>query len=354
MTQTTLLSFGHGYCARHYVEMFGARFARIVGTTRPLDAAALTSPRVRGEVDRAERGRVRELHDISGRLENSPSPHPSPRLSGEREQAVLGESEQAALADDSQRTSSSVVDKIAFDGERVSRDLAEAIAQANHVLVSIQPNDSGDPVLATCDAALASSPARAIVYLSTVGVYGNHDGAVVDEDTPPRPNTVRSTARFRAEAAWREFAAKSGKPVAILRLAGIYGPERNAMEQLKAGTARRIVKPGQMFNRIHVADIAQAIDAAFAVQADGLFNICDDMPGPAPDVVSYAAQLLGVAPPPEVPFEIAAKTMSPMALSFYDGNKRVSNAKMKRVLGVRLKYPSYRDGLKALAEGRGG
>lgn len=241
-----------------------------------------------------------------------------------------------------------VADRLQFDGTAGSAELTDAIRRATQVLVSAPPDERGDPVLKICADALAAAPARSIVYLSTVGVYGNHDGAVVDELTPPRPDMPRSVARLAAEQAWRDFAARSGKPVAILRLAGIYGPGQNALEQLKAGTARRIIKPGQMFNRIHVADIAKAIDAAFARRADGVFNICDDEPGPAPDVVSFAAGLLGVAPPPAVAFEQAAATMSPMALSFYAGNKRVRNDKMKRELGVTLSYPTFREGLTAL------
>ncbi len=138
-------------------------------------------------------------------------------------------------------------------------------------------------------------------------------------------------------------------PVAILRLAGIYGPGRNALLQIARGNARRIVKPGQIFNRIHVADIAQAIDAAFAGPASGIFNVADDEPSPPADPLVFAAQLLGVAPPPEIPFAEAAPSMSPLALSFWQECRRVRNDKLKRELGVALRYPTYREGLKALA-----
>ena len=141
---------------------------------------------------------------------------------------------------------------------------------------------------------------RSIVYLSTVGVYGDHGGAWVDETTPPQPASARGRERLAAEQAWQEFGARRGIPVAILRLAGIYGPGRNALVQIARGEARRIVKPGQVFNRIHVADIAQAIDAAFARAASGIFNVADDEPTPPGDPIAFAAQLLGVAPPPEI------------------------------------------------------
>src|SRR5262249_2875716 len=145
-----------------------------------------------------------------------------------------------------------------------------------------------------------------------------------------------------------DLGARRGIPVAILRLAGIYGPGRNAFTQLQRGIARRIVKPGQVFNRIHVADIAQAIDAAFTQHASGIFNVADDEPTPAGDPIAFAAQLMGVEPPPEIPFEQMAPAMSPMALSFWQECRRVKNDKLKRELGVRLFYPTYRDGLRAL------
>jgi nucleoside-diphosphate-sugar epimerase len=154
-----------------------------------------------------------------------------------------------------------------------------------------------------------------------------------------------------AERAWQDLGDRRGIPVAILRLAGIYGPGQNALVQIASGRTRRIVKPGQIFNRIHVDDIAQAIDAAFARRASGLFNVADDEPTPPGEPIAFAAQLMGVAPPPEIAFDNAAASMSPMALSFWRECRRVHNDKLKRVLGVSLLYPTYRDGLRALQAG---
>jgi nucleoside-diphosphate-sugar epimerase len=179
-----------------------------------------------------------------------------------------------------------------------------------------------------------------------VGVYGDHDGAWVDEDTPCRPVSKRSRQRVEAELAWRRFAADTGVPVAVIRLSGIYGPGRGPFEKIRRGTARRIIKPGQVFNRIHVDDIAAIVEAAFLRRADGLFNGTDDEPAPPGDVLAYAAELLGVPPPPEVPYESAE--LSPMARSFYGENKRVRNDKIKRELGVELRYSTFREGLRAV------
>jgi nucleoside-diphosphate-sugar epimerase len=159
---------------------------------------------------------------------------------------------------------------------------------------------------------------------------------------------VRGRARLAAEQAWQQLGERRGASVGILRLAGIYGPGQNALLQVASGKARRIVKPGQIFNRIHVDDIAQAIDAAFTRGASGIFNVADDEPSPAGEPMTFAAQLLGVAPPPEISFESAAATMSPMALSFWQECRRAHNNALKRTLGVRLLYPTYREGLRAL------
>ena len=240
-----------------------------------------------------------------------------------------------------------------FDGTSATPDLRGAIAEADAALVSIPPDENGDPVLRTCGDALAHAQRlRAIVYLSTIGVYGDCGGAWVDEATPPQPGAARSRERLAAEQAWLDFGARRGIAVAILRLAGIYGPGQNALVQIASGKARRIVKPGQVFNRIHVGDIAQAIDAAFTRRASGIFNVADDEPTPPGDPIVFAAQLMGVAPPPEIPFEQAAPTMSPMALSFWQECRRVNNDKLKRELGVSLRYPTYREGLRALFDER--
>jgi nucleoside-diphosphate-sugar epimerase len=235
---------------------------------------------------------------------------------------------------------------LVFDGSAASRAVSDALAEASHVLVSIPPGARGDPVLSHFRNDLAALRPQALVYLSTVGVYGDHGGGWVDEASECRPVSLRSRRRLQAEAAWRLFAQETGIPVAILRLAGIYGPGRSAFDRLRDGTARRIVKPGQVFNRIHVDDIAVSVEAALGARADGTFNIADDEPAPPQDVVSHAAELLGVPAPPEVAFETA--DLTPMARSFYGDNKRVRNARLKSELGVELAFPTYREGLAAI------
>ena len=192
---------------------------------------------------------------------------------------------------------------------------------------------------------------RWIGYLSTVGVYGDFGGAWVDEDTPPKPGSERTVRRLAAETAWRDFGANHDRAVRIFRLAGIYGPGRSAIDDLFAGTARRIVKPGQVFNRIHVEDIAAVLETAAANGgAHAVYNVTDNEPAPPQDVVAYAARLIGQDPPPETPFETAA--LSPMGFSFYSENRRVRNARLRDDLGVDLTYPSYREGLAAILAGR--
>jgi nucleoside-diphosphate-sugar epimerase len=227
-------------------------------------------------------------------------------------------------------------------------DVAGPLGQSDHVLVSSPPNEAGDPVLGHYARNLAALRPRSLVYLSTVGVYGDHGGAWVDEESECRPVSQRSQQRLAAESAWRRFSQESGVPVAIVRLAGIYGPGRGPFEKIRRGTARRIVKPGQVFNRIHVDDIAAIVEAAFEQRADGAFNGADDEPAPPQDVLAHAADLLGLPPPPEIAFEAA--DLSPMARSFYGENKRVRNDGIKRELGVHLAFPTYREGLKAVLE----
>jgi nucleoside-diphosphate-sugar epimerase len=238
----------------------------------------------------------------------------------------------------------SLADMRLFDGSRESAEtLKPALTGVTHVLVSIAPAegpDGGDRVLPVLAEALAAESPASIAYLSTVGVYGDHDGAWVDEESECRPHSARSVARVRAEREWLDFGARSGVPVAVLRLSGIYGPGRNAFVNLAEGSARRLVKPGQVFNRIHVEDIAAAVERVFATGATGLFNITDDEPAPPQDVVAYAAGLMGVPPPPEQDFETA--DLSPMARSFYGENKRVANGKSKSVLGLAYAWPDYR------------
>ena len=232
--------------------------------------------------------------------------------------------------------------------------IADDIAACDAILVSIPPDQGGDRVLAAFGEAIAAAPRlRWIGYLSTVGVYGDHTGGWVDETTPVAPREGRSRIRAEAELMWLGFGAARGKAVHLFRLAGIYGPGRNQLAQLAAGTARRIVKPGQVFNRIHVADIAAVIEASLQrPRAGAIYNVSDDEPAPPQDVVGFAAQLCGVAPPPEIPFEQA--DLTPMGRSFYGENKRVRNTLIQRELGVVLRYPNYREGLTALrARGEG-
>jgi nucleoside-diphosphate-sugar epimerase len=226
-----------------------------------------------------------------------------------------------------------------------------AIASATHVLVSVPPASDGDPVLKTYSGVLRDAPLlRWTGYLSTIGVYGGLDGAWADEETPAEPETSRGHARIIAEKAWEALCRERSAPLDIFRLAGIYGPGRTPFERIRSGEAQRIVKAGQVFNRIHVDDIAHTVAAAMdqAPSEPGLrlFNVADDEPAPPQDVILYAAALIGAPPPPEIPFESAA--LSPMARSFYAGNKRIRNGKIKRELGVKLKYPTYREGLRAL------
>ena len=215
------------------------------------------------------------------------------------------------------------------------------------VLSSVPPDSDGDPVLDLCgDRLRAVAPAWA-GYLSTTGIYGDCGGALVSEDTAPNPTLDRSRRRLAAEQAWQA----SGLPVHVFRLAGIYGPGRSAIDSVRAGTARRIVKPGQVFSRIHVDDIAQTVLASLASPNPGAaYNVCDDDPAPPQDVIAHACALLGIDAPPEIPWEQAKATLSPMALSFYADNKRVSNRRIKQELAVSLRYPDYRAGLAAILE----
>jgi nucleoside-diphosphate-sugar epimerase len=289
---SVLICFGFGYCAEHFVAEFGDKFERIVATVRGAERAAVLNAYQAGPLE-----------------------------------------------------------AVVFDGTHAPPGLRAAIARARCALVSIPPSDDGDPVLAAFgDDLAAAKNLRSIVYLSTVGVYGDHAGGWVDEQTPVAPVSARGRRRLAAEGAWQQLGARRGIAVAVLRLAGIYGPGQNALEQIARGKARRIVKPGQVFTRIHVGDIAQAIDAAFAHCASGVFNVADDEPAASADPIAFAAQLLGQAPPPEEKFDAAAASMLPMALSFWGECRRVKNDKLKRALGVTLRYPTYREGLRALFE----
>ncbi len=238
------------------------------------------------------------------------------------------------------------IETLVFDGERPGEGVAAALARATDVVISIAPG-AADPVLVHHGADLMAAPELAwLGYLSTVGVYGNHDGAWIDETTTPRPERTRSRQRLAAEEDWQALADARGLPLATFRIAGIYGPGRNALANLERGAARRVVKPGQVFNRIHVDDIAAAVAAAWDRRATGIFNLADDEAAPPQDLVTFAADLMGVEPPPEVAFEDA--DLSPMARSFYGDNKRVRNTRIKDELGVTLRHPTYRHGLSAM------
>ncbi|MFW8633798.1 SDR family oxidoreductase [Cribrihabitans pelagius] len=231
------------------------------------------------------------------------------------------------------------VEMITWPGEAVP------LEGVTHLLSSIAPEEAGDPVLAVMGGQIAAAPDLEWAgYLSTTAVYGHHDGAWVDETAPLTPSSRRGAWRARAEAEWQAIA---GLPLHIFRLAGIYGPGRGPFAKLMAGRARRIVKPGQVFSRIHVDDIAQVLAASIARPNPGaVYNVCDNDPAPPQDVLGYAAELLGLPVPPEVPFEEAG--MSAMARSFYGENKRVRNRRIKEDLGVELLYPTYREGLRAV------
>ena len=277
---TTLLSFGHGYSARALERLLLPQGWRVIGTTRSDDKAAALTAR-----------------------------GVEPRI---------------------------------WPGA----DMTPALDAATHLLISASPDDGSDPVLDALGDEIAARAGQFawVGYLSTTGVYGDHDGGWVDESTPLTPATRRGQARVAAEAAW---AAIPGLPLHIFRLAGIYGPGRGPFEKVRNGTARRIIKDGQVFSRTHVDDIAQVLAASIARPDPGaIYNVCDDDPAPPQDVIAYAAELLGLPVPEAVRFEEA--DMTPMARSFYAESKRVRNDRIKDDLGVDLLFPDYRSGLRAL------
>ncbi|CAN5870033.1 SDR family oxidoreductase [soil metagenome] len=226
----------------------------------------------------------------------------------------------------------------------------EAVGDGAHVLCTIAPGSVGDPALRTSAPLLRR--ARWLGYLSTTGVYGDQNGAWVDEETPPRPVRQRNVERLAAERAWQAMGLEARVAVDIFRLPGIYGPGRSAIDQVKAGTARRIDKPGQVFSRIHIEDIAGTVLVAISRPRGGnVYNVADDLPAAAADVTAFACELLGKPVPPAVPWEEIAPSLSEMARSFYAENRRVRNDRIKDELGVVLRYPTYREGLRAIAAG---
>jgi nucleoside-diphosphate-sugar epimerase len=288
---SALVCLGLGYCARHYAAEFGARFDTIIGTTRS-----------------ADRNPAGGREKVGGRP----------------------------------------VEMLVFD--KASNALYGAIVQAKALLISAAPEEGRDPVLAPFSDAIAQAPhLTSIVYLSSLGVYGDSGGAWIDETAPTLAEQARrGRARIDAEREWSALGARRNLPVAILRLGGIYGPGVNAMVRLLRGVAHRVAKPGHVSNRIHVFDIAQAIDAAFARRANGVFNVVDDEPASPSEQIAFAARLIGIEPPPEIPYQDANKVLSPLALSFYEGCIRARNDKLKSELGVTLRHPTYREGLRAL------
>lgn len=235
-----------------------------------------------------------------------------------------------------------------FDGSKPLP--AEDWGGVTHVLASAPPDADGDPVIRQHAGGFTAraQQLRWIAYLSTTGVYGDHGGALVTEETPLTPNTERGHKRLAAERQWLGLWRNHGLPVHVFRLAGIYGPGRNQLLSLLDGTAKRVIKDGQIFSRIHVEDIANVLEASMArPNPGGAYNVCDDEAAPPQDVVEFGARLLGLPVPPAIPFDQAE--LSPMARSFYADSKRVSNARLKQELGVRLRYPSYREGLAEIA-----
>lgn len=280
-----LLSFGHGYSAQALSRLLAPKGWRIFGTTRSADTA-------------------QPLRD-------------------------------------------SGAEPLLFPAVTDEAPVLAALAEATELLVSIAPGRGGDPVLTRLRAQIEDRAPRLrwAGYLSTTGVYGDHQGGWVDETTPLTPGTLRGQWRKAAEEAW---AAVPGLPLHIFRLAGIYGPGRGPFAKVRNGTARRIIKPGQVFSRIHVEDIAQTLLASIDRPDPGaVYNLCDDDPAPPQEVIAHAARLLSCPVPPAIPFEQA--DMTPLARSFYAESKRVRNDRIKRDLGVRLIYPTYREGLAAMA-----
>lgn len=253
-------------------------------------------------------------------------------------------------ADKARELEAQGVTAIEFDGTAPIADVAAHFTPGTHVLLSAPPDADGDPVMRFHGEDLAARASRIpwVGYLSTTGVYGDRQGDWVDEASRLTPTTERGRFRLRAERQWVRASAHRGLPVQIFRLAGIYGPGRNQLDRIARGTARRIIKPGQVFSRIHVEDIAQTLEASIARPAPGrAYNLCDDLAAPPQDVISYAAELLGAPEPLAIAFEEA--DLSDMARSFYAESKKVRNDRIKRELGIELKFPTYREGLAALA-----
>lgn len=268
------------------------------------------------------------------------------RMNAERARAIAGTTRRMDQGDALRRAG---VEPCPFSPSGVHSTTIERLRVATHLLVTVAPTNGSDPVLDGYAAVITGQmPAlRWIGYLSTVGVYGDHGGAWVDEQSLCCPLSARSKSRLECERRWQRAGEAAGVPTAILRLSGIYGPGRNALVGLDRGTSRSIVRPGQVFNRIHVEDLAGAWCHLAEHRAEGLFNVTDDLPASSKDVNAYAAQLMKIPPPPDIPFELA--DMTPMARSFHGECKRVCNGKLKRS-GYALRYPDYRCALERMWE----
>ncbi|NJO67700.1 MAG: SDR family oxidoreductase [Rhodospirillales bacterium] len=239
-----------------------------------------------------------------------------------------------------------------FDREQPLVNPGQCLEGVTDILSSIPPDEQGDPVLDLCgDAIRSQRRLRWVGYLSTTGVYGDTGGRLVDETAPPCPTSKRSQRRVAAEHRWLLLHREKKVPVHIFRLAGIYGPSRSAIDSARAGNVRRILKPEHLFSRIHVDDIALIVRASMARPDPGrIYNVCDDLPAEQSEVVTFACELLGIEPPPAIPFEQAIETLSPMARSFWNDNRRIDNTRIKEELGIALRYPDFRTGLKAVLE----
>lgn len=243
------------------------------------------------------------------------------------------------------------IEAFTFDNEKPLGDPFSMMAGTTHVLISTPPDHEGDIVFEhhAPDLLDMMPDLEWVGYLSTTGVYGDRDGAWVDESTPIRPSTIRGTRRAKAEYQWMSLLQSRGLPVHIFRLAGIYGPGRSALDSMRSGISRRIMKPGHAFCRVHVDDIVQVLlNSMLKPRPGNIYNVADDEPAPSHEVIAYAARLLGMDPPPLVRFEDA--NLAPITISFYSENKSVHNDKIKNDLHIGLKFPNYRVGLEACLE----
>lgn len=258
-------------------------------------------------------------------------------------------------SDKAHELSSKGVDTVLWDGGLLSDGAKSLLSQATHILSSVPPNEAGDPAFAAgADIICSNSEIQWLGYLSTTGVYGNTDGEPVDEASDLNPSSARSQRRVDAEAQWMSLHSDHDVPTHVFRLAGIYGPGRSVFDQIRRGQAKRIYKPGHVFSRIHIDDIANILASSINKPQPGeAYNVCDDEPAPPAEVTAYACGLLGIDPPEVEDFETAKQRMTPMGLSFWMDNRRVSNRRVREELGVQLAHPDYRSGLLAVLKDGG-